>query len=257
MLHGKNAYLARMLQAVKTHFSSVIFGVAMILTAYVLGGAYINRNKKNDTITVVGKAEKNFISDQIVWSGAFSRYSSDLKEAYALLNADRALVKEYLVSKGIDAKTPVFSAVDIEKVYNRDFDNEGRVHESFAGYRLSQTVEIASKEVNKVEGIAREITELINRGLEFNSQAPDYYYTQLAELKKEMIASATRDAKERAQRIAEESGTSLGSLKSGDMGVFQITAPNSNEEYSWGGSFNTSSKEKNVSITMSLVFNIN
>jgi hypothetical protein len=86
---------------------------------------------------------------------------------------------------------------------------------------------------------------------------PEYYYTQLAALKIEMISEATKDATLRAQKIAEESGCSLGVLKNGDMGVFQIVAPNSSEdEYSWGGSFNTSSKEKSASITMSLRFSV-
>jgi hypothetical protein len=34
------------------------------------------------------------------------------------------------------------------------------------------------------------------------------------------------------------------------MGVFQITGKNANEIYSYGGAFNTSSKEKTASITL-------
>jgi len=34
------------------------------------------------------------------------------------------------------------------------------------------------------------------------------------------------------------------------MGVFQITGKNNNEEYSYGGSFNTSSRLKTASITL-------
>jgi hypothetical protein len=36
------------------------------------------------------------------------------------------------------------------------------------------------------------------------------------------------------------------------MGVFQIVAQNSSEEYSWGGSFNTTSKRKTATITVKL-----
>jgi len=34
------------------------------------------------------------------------------------------------------------------------------------------------------------------------------------------------------------------------MGVFQITGQNSNENYSYGGTFNTTSKNKTASITL-------
>ena len=72
-----------------------------------------------------------------------------------------------------------------------------------------------------------------------------------------MISEATADAKERAEKIAENSGGELGDLLSADMGVFQIIGQNSNEEYSWGGTYNTSSKEKTASITMKLTYDAN
>lgn len=108
--------------------------------------------------------------------------------------------------------------------------------------------------MNKVENISREVSELINSGIEFSSDPPQYYYTKLAELKIEMIADATKDAKVRAQRIADNAGSGLGTLKKADLGVFQIVAQNSAEEYAPGGSFNTSSKRKTATITVRLEY---
>jgi len=48
----------------------------------------------------------------------------------------------------------------------------------------------------------------------------------------------------------------LGDLKKFDMGVFQIVAQNSSEEYSWDSSFNTTSKNKTATISIKLVYNI-
>ncbi len=69
-----------------------------------------------------------------------------------------------------------------------------------------------------------------------------------------MISKATEDARIRAEKIAEFSNGSLGDLRSAKMGVFQITGQNANESYSWGGTFNTSSRDKTASITMKLVY---
>lgn len=71
-----------------------------------------------------------------------------------------------------------------------------------------------------------------------------------------MKSNSTEDARLRAEKIAEFSGGKLGKIVSAKMGVFQITGQNSNEDYSWGGTFNTSSKEKTASITMKLVYDI-
>jgi hypothetical protein len=60
----------------------------------------------------------------------------------------------------------------------------------------------------------------------------------------------------RAENIAKNSGASLGKLISANMGIFQITGQNSGEDYSWGGTFNTSSKAKTASITMKLDYHI-
>jgi hypothetical protein len=91
--------------------------------------------------------------------------------------------------------------------------------------------------------------------LEFTSSSPSYFYTKLATVKQEMIASATKDAKERAEKIAENSGSSLGNLK-GNNGCYSDHG-NSNEDYSYGGTFNTSSKEKEASITIKLEYEVN
>ena len=100
------------------------------------------------------------------------------------------------------------------------------------------------------------MTDLIDLGVEFNSFPPEFYYTKLAQLKLRMIEAATKDAQERAAKIAENAGGELGHLKNADMGVFQITGENSSEEYSWGGSFNTSSKKKTANITIRLKYEI-
>ena len=72
-----------------------------------------------------------------------------------------------------------------------------------------------------------------------------------------MLAESTENARNRAETIAKSAGAKLGSLKNANMGVFQITAPNSaDEEYSWGGTFNTSSKKKRASINMRLTYNV-
>ena len=239
----------------KANLSSVIIALAVIGSAYLISAAYRDRNKGNDSISVTGLGSKDFTSDLIVWSGSFHKKNLDLKMAYAELDAAREVVKNYLVAKGIGADKLIFSAIDIEQQYDNRYDDDGnQVSSIFTGYRLQQSVQIESNEVEKVEEISRNVTELINSGIEFYSNSPNYYYTKLAELKIEMIAEATKDANVRAQKIAENAGGSLGVLKSADMGVFQIVGQNSAEDYSWGGSFNTSSKNKTASITVNLQY---
>ncbi|MGV4414533.1 SIMPL domain-containing protein [Chryseobacterium sp. T1] len=241
----------------KQYITVGIAALGLIIAAAFLGNAIKNRNKTNNTISVTGLGAKKFTSDLITWSGSFSKNNTDLKSAYDQLANDRNVISGYLKSKGIKDNEMVFSAVDIQKNFRSYTDSNGNyVQGEFSGYNLTQTVSIESKEVAKVENISRNITEIINRGIEFTSSTPQYFYTKLAEVKQQMIADATKDAKERAQKIADNAGSSLGNLKKASMGVIQITAPNSGEDYSWGGAFNTSSKEKEASITIKLDYQV-
>ena len=242
----------------KSHLNTALITISIVITSLVLANAIKNRNKTNNSISVTGLGSKDFESDFIVWSGSFSKKNLNLKQAYGDLDKDRAAIRNYLISQGLKEESLVFSAVEISNEYDEQFDGNGQRKSSvFSGYRLRQNILVESKEVNKVEDISRRVSELINSGVELYSNPPQYYYTKLSALKIEMIAAATKDAKIRAEKIAENAGSDVGRLKNATMGVFQITAQNSSEEYSWGGSFNTTSKKKTATITVKLDYETN
>ena len=233
-------------------FSAVVFSISIVIAAYLLGNAIINRNVGQGKISVTGLGKANFTSDLIVWEGSFSKTKKSLQEAYSGLEKDKGIILDYLISKGIAKEAIVFKAVQSRKSSKSKYVNGKYAGDEFLGHILTQSLQIDSKNVAKVENVSREITELLNKGIQFYSDPPRYYYTKLADLKVEMISKATLDARTRAEKIAENSGGKLGELLSAKMGIFQITGQNSNENYSWGGAFNTSSKEKTASITIKL-----
>ena len=236
------------------HITAIIFGFAIILAALVLGNAYVKRANPPQVISVTGLGTQNFTSDLIVWEARFVAFNAELKTAFEQLNNDKELVRKYLVAKGITTDSIIFNSVQTIEQRDNKYDNGNYVGSIFRGYELSQSVQIESTDVSKVEQISREITELLNQGVQLTSVPPRYYYTKLADLKIEMISKATEDARIRAEMIAENSGGQLGELQSAKMGVFQITGQNSDETYSWGGAYNTSSKNKTASITMRLEY---
>ena len=243
---------------IKNNLNVVIIALVIIISSYLFSNAFQNRNRSSDTISVTGLGKKDFVSDLIVWSGSFSKKSYTLKEAYAALDNDREKIKSYLSEKGIAPTNIIFSAVNFNKDFETTYYENGTPKQQiFTGFTLTQSVSIQSKEVNKIEEISRLSSELINSGIEFYSNPPEYYYTKLAELKIKMIAEATKDASVRAKSIAENANASLGNLKKSEMGVFQITGQNSSEDFSYGGSFNTISKNKTASITVKLVYQVN
>jgi len=241
----------------KSHFATLLISLSVIVTGIILGRSYLSKGKPDPNISVIGMGEASFDSDLIVWNASFSRNSLELKEAYADLHGDLKKLKSYFKSKGVLEADIIIEAANIQKEFSTEYDDNGNVRSSyFTGYNITQNVKIQSKNVALIEKVSREVSELIDAGIELNSQSPQYYYTKLSALKLKMIEEATRDANERAKKIAENGGGSLGSLKNAEMGVFQITAEHSAEDYEWGGSFNTSARRKTASITIRLKYEI-
>jgi len=239
------------------YLSALIIALAIIIAFFIAGNAYKQRFRSAEIISVTGLAEKDFVSDQIVWTGTFSRQAFELRAAYASLKADEQEIKRYLNAAGIPDSSIVFSSIDVVRNYDTRYDDNGRmVGNVFNGYNLTGRVTVDSRNIPVVEKLSREITGLLEKGIELNSQQPSYYYSRLNELKIDLLAKAAADAKLRAETIAENSRVDLGNLKKAAMGVFQITGRNTNEDYSYGGVFNTTSKEKTASITLRVEYGV-
>ncbi|MEI7504427.1 MAG: SIMPL domain-containing protein [Paludibacter sp.] len=230
-----------------------IISVSVFISVVVISNAIRNRNESNNVISVTGMAERNFESDLIVWKSQFTVKNSNLTSAYAELKKQGEATRKFLESREVGKAEMTFSAVEITKEYV-SINSNGTSISTFDGYRLTQQVSITSSNVSKIEGISREITELINDGIEITSMPPAYFYTKLSDLKIKMLAEASQDGLIRAKTIAENGNADLGRLVNSSMGVFQIVAQNSTEDYSWGGALNTSSKKKTASVTVKLQY---
>ena len=240
----------------KNTFIAVISATIIISTLILVNG-YKYRFHASEGVSVVGMAQVDFTSDLIVWEGNCNRKSIDLKSGYADIKQDEQLLRAYLKGKGIPDSAVIFGAVNLLKEYNTNYGNNGEVvSNTFSGYALTQNFKIESKDITRVERLSREATELIEKGVELNSFPPRYYYTRLADLKMDLLSKASSDARLRAEAIAKSVESDLGKLKKAVMGVFQITGKNSTEEYSYGGSYNTSEKNKTASITIRMEYGL-
>lgn len=238
----------------KAHVNTFMIAVAVIVSTLFLSDAVMERYRIDNGISVTGLGSRDFVSDLIIWQSSVSARAVTLKEAYSIIEGRKQKVREYLVKKGVKSQELEISSIDIEKEFQTMYESNGTSYSQFIGYKLTQRIRVESKNVDLVEKVSREISELIDQGIEIITESPLYYYTKLSELKVEMIAQATADAKLRAEHIAEKADARLGELKNASMGVFQIIGQNTDEDYESGGSFNTSSKNKTATITVRLEY---
>ena len=230
---------------------AVVLAVGLVV-ATTIGGWFFVKGKRGDqTITVTGSARKRITSDLVVWRSAISFQAPTLSEAYRSLAEAVPRVKAYMVSKGIAENQITVSSISSQTLHGRSSD--GVETSEITGYSLRQELSVRSTEVEKIGQIAREATELINQGILLESMAPEYLYTKLGDLKIEMLAEAAKDAKRRAEQIAQSTDSSIGTVRTARMGVLQITAADSTD-VSDSGMNDTSSLEKDITAVVNIGF---
>ena len=229
----------------------IIIASAVVLSSIVLSAAYTQRYRSNTgTITVTGLGETQFTSDFIVIDGRIEVENYDAAEGYRTLEQSRESVITFLTSKGVARENITFDMPNTYKLSESVYENGNYIGSRFAGFNLSQSFTIESRDVDTVEAAARELPSLLARGISIEVDNPMYYYSGLESVKLDLLAAAAADANERAKKIVENSDAELGDLIWSRAGVFQITAATGDEEFSAGGNFNLSSREKKARVTV-------
>ena len=231
--------------------AGVALAIGLVVSSVTFGWFYSRTKKSDEAITVTGSAKKRIKSDLVVWSAGVTAQSPQLTDAYKQLSDSIPKIKQYLISKGIPENQMTISSIATTTLKKQDAN--GVETSEINGYMLKQSIDVRSSDVDKVAQIAREATELINQGILIESTPPQYYYTQIGDLKIEMLGEAAKDAKTRAAQIASSTGDSIGAVRSARMGVLQITPPDSTD-VSDTGMYDTSSIDKDLTAVVNISF---
>ena len=231
--------------------AGLFLAAGLCFAALVLARAW-TRIAETSVINVTGSARKNVRSDLVVWRANFSVDAPTLLEAQQKLRGDLAKVSAFLTTRGLTEFAT--SAVNIREITarKRNEDDDETVT-ARAGYRLSQAIEVRSADVERVPRLAGETGELLQQDVAFVSGGYEFIYTKAGDAKVEMMAEATKDARARAEQIAQQGGGTIKDLRAARMGVVQIN-PLYSGATSWEGNNDTSSLEKTITATVAATF---
>ncbi len=232
-------------------------GAAFMVAAGLVASTYLltstwERIKSENSIAVTGSAKRRIRSDLIVWKARVSVQMPQMSDAFRALASQTPKVVNYLKNKKINGNQISVGAISTRILHPMNA-NGVEMQDTISGYALYQTIEVRSNEVDKLTQISKQATELINEGVNLESEAPEYYYTKVSELKVKMMAEAARDAHNRAKQIVAANDTKLGQVRSARMGVIQINPANATYVSSEGNNDNTS-LEKDIIAVVSTTY---
>jgi hypothetical protein len=238
-------------KAVTIIVSAVIIALALGVGLTQVGTGFATR--AGNGITVTGSAKTSAVADNAVWTLSVSLSSPTVGAAVKKVDSDVAALSSYLTQGGIAADALTLGAVSTYA--NEEYVN-GNSTGRILSYRASRDVTVRTSDVELVSKLSQGIGSLLGTGINVNNYGPQYYISNLPELRPELMSEAMKDAKLRAESLTKAVGSSLGSLANVKAGPIQITTPDSTMTADYGA-YDTSTINKTVSATVSVTFNTN
>jgi len=230
----------------------LIMGLSLILSTVIAVSVYYVTRTSDDVLSVTGSTKVSVKSDLAKWTIDYSRVVSNIsiKVGYEQMAKDLAVVKAYFKKQGIEESVLTVSPVFMDQSY--DYNKPAAERE----FTLRQTIALSLNDVEKMTTIAKNTKEIVDGGVIFSPRPVEYYYTNLPKLRVDLLSDAVKDAKDRAVKLTESTGRSVGPLRNASSGVVQVLPENSLEISDYG-TYDTTTINKEVMMTVRVSFSIN
>lgn len=235
--------------------SAFILAGGIIIALGIHGWLWSHRPVTSQGLTVTGSVKERVTADLAKWTAGFSRRAdlANIKEVMGKMEEDRNKLKDFIKSLGIEESAIQFQAPQTNPVYEQ-LAGYGMT-QNVIGYNVTQEIRVESTDIGKIEALSGKVKDIVSLDVVPDYQRTEYFYTKLNELRPDLYAKATEDAKVRAAAIAKGTGAKIGGLKEAKTGVIQVTPPNSLDISDYGA-YDLSTKEKEVTATVSVTFEL-
>ncbi|MGA9884174.1 MAG: SIMPL domain-containing protein [Candidatus Acidiferrales bacterium] len=203
--------------------AGLLLAIGLIVGGWLLG-AQIKAVRLGDRyVSVRGLAERTVKSDLAIWPINYTETGDDLPALYAKTEADKTVILHFLAKQGIQ---PSEIALGIVNVTDAQANLYGGNRRLLYRYIMRQQITVRTARVDQVSAAAQKATGLLQQGI-LVSQNLTYKFNGLNSIKPDMITEATRNARAAAERFAQDSDSSVGSIRQATQGFFAILPANS------------------------------
>lgn len=202
--------------------AALVLALGLAAGGFLIGRGLFAARASDRYVTVRGFAEKEVPANLAMWPIVFNATGDDLVAVQNSLDASAKKIVAFLAARGFP---PAEYSLSSPRVTDREAQ-EGRMQgRTMDRYVAEQTVTLRSPRVAAVKEALQRSGELIREGValmrsyEYNTT---FLYTGLDEIKPQMIADATRDARKAAEQFARDSGSRVGAIRNAQQGYFDI-----------------------------------
>jgi len=229
--------------------------VAALLLALGGGGGLFTvaqalASRAADGVTVTGSARIAVSADRVTWTINASEQAPDVATAVARTEAAIESVTAYLVDGGV---APEQIELDgLATSINYIWTDNGMTSD-ISGYSAYRNLRVRSDDVTLIDRLSRDFGSLLSSGIGVSAYSPEYYVTNLPELRPQLLEAAVADALVRAEAMVSVVGGSVGGVRAVRSGPFQVSTTDSVDVSDYG-MYDTSTIDKTVTATVSVTF---
>jgi hypothetical protein len=199
-----------------------IFAVGLTTSGYALGdGLRRSKMAEHRSVTVRGVSERNVTADLATWSVSFSHEGTELAPVQQSVDQQANAIRTFFQRAGFRPNEITDSDVSLSREQARDRDGHPVGPQKLT---VSRSIQLRTNDVMKARLAYTRQAELLRDGVELSGTSISYTFTRLNGLKPQMIAEATRNARDSAEQFARDSGVSVGKMKTASQGYFSVGA---------------------------------
>lgn len=227
----------------------IVFFTLLVIAVLLYTSHSLMSYKLTSFVKVKGAAERSVIADKVYWNIEFVNAGNNIELLQEKNSKNIEVIKQFLLDNSFtedEFKLGIINLNDLEAREYKDPNQKNR-------YILNQSISIETENIDKVEKIVSKMNFLIQKGISiknsYGENMPIYIFSKLNDIKSEMIAEATRNARKSAEQFANDSKSKILKIKTADQGVFTILPKNSSVYMN-----ELSSKEKQIRVVSTIEY---
>jgi hypothetical protein len=210
-----------------------------------------------NTVSVVGVATQDVVSDKAVWQISLTKRSLDRAKNLKEVGVDEKTIHQFITSLGFNQGDISDSEISVSTIYKPKDNGYGETTEIIA-YETKSTFFVTTKDVHQVSASVNKLRVFAEEhNIDLVGNEAQYTYSAFESQKVPLLKKAIEDAQSRANALVNAtngvSKTSIGKVLSAQQGVFQINAKNDSSVSDYGN-FDLSSVEKTIRATVRVDF---
>lgn len=200
----------------------VIVAVGLLFVGFFPGYYYYKSKFNYNAVTVKGLAETDVEANLAIWEIKFVATGNDVVKTKNDLEKQTDAIVNFLHDNGFNDNEIEMGGTETNDLMANPYRGNEAITSRFI---LTRTMTLRSNQVHNVAETYTKTGDLISHGVVFENRYDSpisYIFTNLNEIKPQLLETATKNARQAALEFAKSSDSKVGKIHSANQGVISI-----------------------------------